>query len=81
MKAQKFLESGSQLKTSPELLAAMLKHAGGDAELAMAMWENGLSGIGLFRLAQICKDNGHNPKNLCWGSMGTEWFDGDVSEL
>jgi hypothetical protein len=68
----KFLEMSDSLQTSTEILAAILRLAGGNKELAMQIWED----AGRAETAEIQGDlieRGLDPTEMVWGVSGTGW--------
>jgi len=68
----KFTEMSDSLQTSTEILAAILRLAGGNEELAMEIWEY----AGRLTTAKIQADlieRGLDPTEMTWGASGTNW--------
>ena len=60
--------------TSPELIAAILKCAGGDKILARDIWRDGPNDAELVAIVEIVTKNGIYPTtDFCWGDSGNNW--------
>jgi len=69
-----FIETADSRETSHELMEAILFAAGGDAERAEHIWENGANDAELVCIVERVTKNGlHETTDFVWGAAGANW--------